>query len=274
MGNVLPLRQPERPQSDFTGVGGVLKKYRFKKPADIVCPTCGEETWTKTNDMEHPRPCACVRKVAEEHDAQMRVYAEQERRYELKRRVEDIYSLSGMGQRLRDMTFDSFHRERMSIPFDRCKKYAETFPDRLKDGRGFILCGTSGTGKTHLVTATANFIVKNHQSVVVYRTEIDLFESLQKSFDGGTDPIPLLISADLLIIDDLGTKKRTEWVGEKLFQIINGRYNDYKPVLITTMKPLPELERYVGEACFSRLREICRGAVIDMVGSDYRKKGV
>lgn len=268
MGDIFPIIREPRPQSDFVSLGSVVKKFRPKRPAVVICEECGEPTWDDTEGTY--KDCKCRRIALEDYEKRREEEKKQEIIFERKRKIDELYSMTGMGQRLKDMTFDSFTVERATRPFHICKKYAETFPERIKDGRGIILSGTVGTGKTHLAVSIANFVINNYQYSIVYRTSIQLLNSIRQNF-GQNDPTPILISADLLILDDLGKENKTGWVGEKLFEIINARYEDYKPIVITTNLDMTSLSSHIGDACFSRLREVCRGTFLDMVGSDYRK---
>jgi DNA replication protein DnaC len=81
-------------------------------------------------------------------------------------------------------------------------------------------------------------------------------------------------TADLVILDDLGAEKDSEWAAERIYLILNNRYNEQKPVVVTS-NPLPdELEKISQqwERIVSRLHEMCY--IITMDGPDYRKGGM
>ena len=81
-----------------------------------------------------------------------------------------------------------------------------------------------------------------------------------------------LISADLLILDDLEKGKWTDKVEERMYVIVNGRYRDMKPLILTTNLNPPELENLVGRAIFDRLREMV--TFVPLVTTSFRKKEV
>ena len=94
-----------------------------------------------------------------------------------------------------------------------------------------------GTGKTHLAASVGNYLMS--QGVpVVFGTIINLLGKLKQSYtQKGQDEgeiLELYSTIDLLIIDDLGKERPTEWSLEKLYTIINDRYENLKPVIITT----------------------------------------
>ncbi len=80
-----------------------------------------------------------------------------------------------------------------------------------------------------------------------------------------------LIGADLLILDDLEKGKWTDKVEERIYVIVNGRYRDMKPLILTNLNP-PELEHLVGRAIFDRLREMV--TFVPVVTASFRKKEV
>ena len=72
------------------------------------------------------------------------------------------------------------------------------------------------------------------------------------------------------MIDDLGKEKQTEWSNSILYQVINRRYENFLPVIITTNETMGDLERNIGQATLSRLIEMCDGVRMD--GKDYRRE--
>ena len=82
-----------------------------------------------------------------------------------------------------------------------------------------------------------------------------------------------LCSVDLLHLDDLGAEKRTEWVLEQLYAIVNERYETQRSIVVTTNLQEPELREQIGERTVSRLAEICDQFVIPLYGTDLRMTG-
>lgn len=124
--------------------------------------------------------------------------------------------------------------------FETCVSYA-------RDPEGWLLLtGTYGCGKTHLAAAIANArVAEGHPAV--FLTVPDLLDHLRASFNpvaetAYDDLFEQLRDTPLLILDDLGTQSSTPWAQEKLFQLINHRYNAQLHTVITTNQRLEDLE--------------------------------
>ena len=152
----------------------------------------------------------------------------------------------------------------------------------LKERKGLILVGNNGVGKTHLACSIANELIKNGIPII-YGTLINLLAELKNSYDSDNniserEIIKLYEKVNLLIIDDLGKENPSEWGLEKLFTIINSRYENNLPVVITTNYNRERLrERLannvnyeIADSIISRLYEMCKG--ISLNGKDKRKE--
>lgn len=184
-----------------------------------------------------------------------------------RRRTEELMVKCNLGRRFKDRTFASFSKSGFEKAYDAAVKYADGFADN--QGEGLILTGTVGTGKTHLAAAITNHIIKTFNIPVMFITSIELF-GLLRDFDSHAETLREIKSAPLLVIDDLGKEKITDWNREKLFEIINARYENFLPVVITTNCVPQELETKLGDAIFSRICEMCTG--VPMNGADHRRR--
>ena len=144
------------------------------------------------------------------------------------------------------------------------------------------MVGNNGVGKTHLACSIANELIKNGIPII-YGTLINLLAELKNSYDSDNniserEIIKLYEKVNLLIIDDLGKENPSEWGLEKLFTIINSRYENNLPVVITTNYNRERLrERLannvnyeIADSIISRLYEMCKG--ISLNGKDKRKE--
>lgn len=166
----------------------------------------------------------------------------QERRSKLER-------LSNLGPLIR-FTFGSLVKEgRTSDPRER-ERFLKANNLCLDYARGpegwLVLLGPSGCGKTHLAAAIANERIAAGQQVL-FVVVPDLLDHLRSSFSPSTEfPYDEMFedvkSTPLLILDDLGTQSGTPWAQEKLFQILNHRYNAQLPTVITTSRSVDELD--------------------------------
>ena len=137
------------------------------------------------------------------------------------------------------------HPERRRC-YDTAKTYADSFPQRAEHGEGLYIEGTYGTGKTHLAAAIALQLIGCGVPVVC-KTSGDLLADIKEAFDSGDDTEYEILKAyktvDLLIVDDLGKEQCTEWSVSTLYSILNDRYEDMKPTIITTNYNADELVR-------------------------------
>lgn len=123
---------------------------------------------------------------------------------------------------------------------DFCKKY-----DKNSNHKGLYLHGTFGCGKTFLISATFNELAKRRVSTeIVYLPE--LLRDLKSDFDSFADKIDYLENVDLLLIDDIGAEKVTEWSRDEILgTILQHRMNNYKTTFFTSNLTIEELEEHL-----------------------------
>ena len=162
---------------------------------------------------------------------------------------EHLYSLSHLDE-LKGLTFESFHprgqiglgekqANSLEMAFNQANHYARNLNGWL------LLQGGYGCGKTHLAAAIANFAVEMGVPTL-FLTVPDLLDMLRFSYDSDDTTFESrfneIRNASLLILDDFGTQNATGWAQEKLFQIINYRYINKLPLVITTNLSLDDIE--------------------------------
>ena len=148
-------------------------------------------------------------------------------------------------------------------------------------GRGLLFMGPCGVGKTHLSVAILQGLIDKGVGCLFYE-----FGSLLKEIQNSYNPVSQtselkvlapVFEAEVLVLDELGTSKPTDWVRDTMMQVINTRYNDRKLTIFTTnyldcrrAGRDETLEDRVGVRLRSRLYEMCRTTVIE--GEDYRRR--
>jgi DNA replication protein DnaC len=154
------------------------------------------------------------------------------------------------------------------------------------EGRGLLLVGPVGVGKTHLAVAILHELIERYQIAGVFYQFGALLRQIQDSYNpiSQTSELKVLqpvFNADVLVLDELGASKPTDWVRDTMMQIINTRYNDKRLTIFTTNysdrrrseKDTSELlEDRVGVPLRSRLYEMCKSVEIE--GDDYRKRAL
>lgn len=275
----------------------------YDPPEPVPCEFCGKPRYTKGFVLKDriswiptgPEPCTCkeaqeVQAAKAKAKAEAEAAEEAKRRADLKRaRIAKIIGSSGLGKRFLNRRFDNFEvSEGTAAGFNTAQGYADNFALLQKDPtsqekNGLMFTGLKGTGKTHLAAAIANRLMAEGVPVI-FATMIDLLDKIKESFDRSSTTsedavLNLYKTADLLIIDDIGKEQPTEWALAKMYQIINARYEDYKPIIITSNYSPEELtermtprggDRKTAEATIDRILEMTY--IVPLAGESWRTK--
>jgi DNA replication protein DnaC len=155
------------------------------------------------------------------------------------------------------------------------REYVDELDANLETGRGLWLTGDVGTGKTTLAMLISKAALESGHSVAIYSLP-RLLARIRRTYDAQAGEqsylefFERLTSVDLLHVDDLGAEKRTDWVLEQLYAIVDERYESKRSILVTSNLDEPELRDQIGERTVSRLMEICGHQVIPLHGTDMR----
>src|SRR5437870_574217 len=166
-------------------------------------------------------------------------------------------------------------------------KFVEEYP---VDSTGLLLIGSIGVGKTHLAVGIIKELILSKGIACLFYDYRELLKQIQNSYNDTVKATELevlrpVFETEVLVLDELGAVKPTEWVWDTVALILNTRYNDNRTTLITTNfddKPASSvggprgatrdetLGDRIGERMRSRLHEMCR--IIKIDGSDFRQK--
>ena len=195
------------------------------------------------------------------------------------KQIDKLFQNNNLGKRQLNSTFENYKiNNKNKKAYENAKKYANKLINGETD-KGLFITGTYGVGKTYLASCIANETIKN-KNTVVFGTLIQLLDYIKDTYKDSDvsdkEYLNLYSSVDLLIIDDLGKEKPTEWVLEKLFLIVNNRYNNYLPIVITTNYNRNQLRERLCvnknysmvDSIISRLYEMCGG--IEIKDEDHR----
>ena len=202
---------------------------------------------------------------------------------ECKRRksYEKLLAAARIPSRYEKCSLQSFQIRNMSqrrahtLSFD----LANSYP---KIERGLLFTGSVGVGKTHLAVGILELLIQKGVSCLFYEFG-SLLKEIQNSYNAVSQTSELsvlqpIFDAEVLVLDELGASKPTDWVRDTMMYIINTRYNDKKLTIFTTNYFDPKerkreteesLEDRIGARLRSRLYEICQTLVIE--GDDFRK---
>lgn len=169
-------------------------------------------------------------------------------------------------------------------------RFAQEYDPR--DSTGLLIIGKIGTGKTHLAVGIVKELIAKHVSCLFYDYR-ELLKQIQNSYNAAVQTTELdvlrpVFETDVLVLDELGAVKPTEWVWDTVSLILNTRYNDNRTTIITTnfddqpaagsgnmgsaaraATRAETLGDRIGERMRSRLHEMCRIVVLD--GADFRQ---
>ncbi len=185
-----------------------------------------------------------------------------------------LYALSNLDE-LKHLTFESFAprghvglRPALADSLEQAYNHARMFAQHMEGW--LLLQGGYGCGKTHLAAAIGNFAVSMGVPTL-FLTVPDLLDTLRFSYDNPEATFEQrfeeIRSAPLLIMDDFGTQNATSWAQEKLFQIINYRYVNRLPLVVTTNLILEQIEGRIR----SRLEDPTLVTRVFLRSPDYRK---
>ena len=184
-----------------------------------------------------------------------------------KRRAETLLKKSNLGERFKGKTFDTYDPGDNVRAFKTCKAFAELSDYRVTPN-SLMICGGYGTGKTHLTAAICNRVLERGMPAL-FDTFSGHLENLKAEYQGGSQNyLEHLKTVPMLIIDDVGKEKQTEWSTAVMYNVINHRYVHYLPIVITSNFNEEQLADYFGGACYSRLKEMC--ALVVTTGADKR----
>ena len=248
-------------EGDYVGKDGYL--YCGK------CHTRKQYEFTIGDEVHRvPSMCQCEKEKKSQEE-------ELEKKRKHMERVRSLKKNSLMDEKFASSTFDTVsvtddNRRQLKV----CKRYAEKFDDMLKRNQGLLLYGDVGTGKTLFACCIGNYLMEN--LTTVFATSLIKVLQKAKSFrddDDEDEYIRRMNSADLLILDDLGAERSTDYALEIVYNVIDARYRDGKPMIVTTNLSLQDMRettdlRY--KRIYDRIFEICYP--LEFTGKSWRIK--
>jgi len=178
----------------------------------------------------------------------------------------------------KNMTFDKFDWRRVNLPPEQRQNLEQAFRlalDFAKSPEGWLVfMGGTGCGKTHLAAAIANYRYQASQPAL-FIVVPEFLDHLRSTFSPESKVsydqlFEIVKNAPLLIMDDFGEQSTTLWAREKLYQVINYRYNARRPTVITTRYSLEEIMEGIEASISSRLVDKGLSTPFNITAPDYR----
>lgn len=256
-----------------------------------LCPICKGAEYLERRDVPvaHPEfsrlfPCACVRDKLES------------------RRLAKVRINTGLPPNMQNMRFENFVPEqaakiraphksettyeasRIRVRIQQLKRRKISLPEHVQIAKaqalefarkpqGFLtLIGEPGCGKTHLAVAIVQYRLARSEAIA-FAVVPDLLDHLRATFGPRAavsydERFEAYKSVCLLILDDLGTQKATPWADEKLYQLVNHRYNHHLPMVVTSNDLPTDMDLRLQ----SRLFDQRRNCVFEILAGDYRMR--
>ena len=213
-------------------------------------------------------------------------------------RFQAVWSSCRIPPRLAGASFENYKPtcQEQERALEKCRAFAANGLDNIDQGRGLFLKGPVGTGKSYLSVSTIRAIVESNidrfgrpasengfVGEPVYEgfycsmvSVVDLLGTLRESFSADqlrASARRLLHRARsdaVVVLDDIGAEKPSEWVEEKLYALIDLRYRMKRSTIFTTNCSMKQLESQIGNRSVSRIMEMCDGVKVG--GEDWRKR--
>ena len=245
---------------DYTGEDGLLYCGKCRKPKEAYFAPDKAAIFGRDR---HPAECDCQRTAREEREA-----AEKRRRH--LDTVEELKRRGFTDPTMRDWTFENDNGRNPQAGIAR--RYVEHWEDMRTDNIGCLFWGGVGTGKSYLAGCIANALME--KEIPVHMTNFALIlNDLAASFENRNEYISRLCRYPLLIIDDFGMERGTEYGLEQVFNVIDSRYRSGKPLIVTTNLTLDDLrnpEDTAHSRIYDRLLSMC--VPVRFTGDNFRQE--
>ena len=243
---------------DYTGEDGLLYCGKCRKPKEAYYP----EGKTLFGRDRHPAECDCQRAAREKREAA------EKRRTHLEA-VERLKQRGFTNPAMREWTFDNDNGKCPQMKHAR--SYVECWEQMKAENIGLLLWGKVGTGKSYFAGCIANALMEREIAVCMTNFAL-ILNDLAASFKDRNEYISRLCSFPLLILDDFGMERGTEYGLEQVYNVIDSRYRSNKPLIVTTNLTLEDLQHPEDTAharIYDRLLEMC--SPVRFTGENFRK---
>ncbi len=242
-----------------------------------ICNVCGEKRYiiNPLNNRLCYCLCSCQKEALNKKEEDLK-----KRQQDVK--IEQLKLTSLLGKRYKNVTFENTEvdEENLGI-YSRVKRYAEKYDEMLKNGYGFYVYGKNGVGKTHLLACLCNYLTERFQTCA-FTNFLNIAEEIRQSYSDDhfeSDVITKYSKVSFLFIDDFGKESYKKlksdtnnlWLEEKIFEILNNRYNNMLPTIFSSNYSLKEMVQAFGfdKAIIDRIFELST-QIFEMKGRNRR----
>ncbi len=262
------LRAQVRNPDDYVDEDGLL-----------ICGKCGEprqrfmEIEDPTDDdPKHKSELKVVTMCRCERDEEERKKRKEEAAKDMEK-IQRLRMASLLDEKLSGATFEAFKATSYNARnLKLCKRYAMKFDQMVEKNQGLIFWGSVGTGKSYAAACIANYLL-NRKVPVVMTSFVKLLEVFQSGRDEETAILNRLGYAKLVIFDDLGAERGTDYALEKVYNIVDSRYRKNLPMILTTNLTIEEMKSEVDmryRRIYDRVFETCYP--MQFTGPSWRMK--
>lgn len=190
--------------------------------------------------------------------------------------VQRAFVMARIPRKFLGKSLSTFHAKaaRQKEVLQGARGFEKTFIGNHHDnpGKGLLLTGKEGTGKTHIAVAILKDVIAKGYTGLYWNVPELFLELRRRMNDNGEENEAELFDhssrVDLLVLDDLGAERTSEYVLDRLYVLINGRYQNDRATIITTNRSIAELRQQIGPRITSRICEMC--VQMEFPEGDYR----
>lgn len=246
-------------------------KKGYEKDGHIYCKTCNCQVDGTPVELSGRK--RIFRKSCQCDEERKRIQEERERQ----EKIAEIKKRCFIERNQENYTFGNADESTDKELLKKVKKYVEQFEKMKEENIGLIIYGGVGTGKTYITCSIVNAIIEKY----LYECKVMNFSQILNELQNGgfnlnrNEYIDSLTRKTLLVIDDFGIERDTEYALEQIYNVINARYQKQKPTIITTNLDYKDLEKEVPynlmlSRIYSRIIEM--GVPLKITGKDRRKE--
>ncbi len=203
----------------------------------LICGVCGQPKQRRLDGVPFPVPtlCECEQREREERLAAEREQEKIQERIRVKEAVGRCFCELGPDgvRKAENMTFekDRWPDSRQSVY---CRRYADGFGDVLRENVGLVLYGPVGSGKTFLASCVCSRVIEKGYTARFLNLGALAQKSVSIKETEREEAREAIMTPDLLVLDDLGVERRSEYMDEAVYTVVNARYMANKPAIFTT----------------------------------------